>query len=71
MGEVSPTREGERLVAESFVGDGDEIVVLGSESWTYVLTGKSTTARFAHYYRFSGGKITLFEDLEIGGADVY
>lgn len=71
MGEVAPTRQGERLVAESFVGDGDEIVVLGSESWTYVPTGKSTTARFAHHYRFSGGKITMFEDFEIAGRDVY
>lgn len=71
MGEIAPSRDGEELRPESFIGDGDEMVVLGTESWTYVPTGKSTEARFAHHYRFSDGKIALFEDFEPAGADVY
>lgn len=38
MGEIAPSREGEKLAPESFIGDGDEIVVLGTETWTYVPT---------------------------------
>lgn len=71
MGEITPTRDDEKLVPELFVEDGDELVVLGTESWTYVPTGKSTEARFAHHYTFRQGRIVLFEDFEPAGADVY
>jgi hypothetical protein len=71
MGEIAPFREGETLAPDSFVADGDVVVILGTEHWTYVPAGESVKDRFTHHYRFEGGKIVLFEDSEPAGAELY
>jgi len=44
--------------ADTFLGDGDRVVVLGRECGTVRRTGKTLTAPFAHVLTVEAGRIT-------------
>ncbi|MFT4649643.1 MAG: ketosteroid isomerase-like protein [Glaciecola sp.] len=47
-------------VPADFVCEGDTVVGLGQYSGTYIATGKSFTAPFAHVWKLLDGKVTSF-----------
>jgi uncharacterized protein len=50
-----------QAVVEEWLDAGDIIVALGEYRGTYKSTGKSTTAAFAHVYKFKNGRIFKFQ----------
>jgi uncharacterized protein len=46
----------------SFVADGDKVVVLGYEEGTARATGRDWKAHFTHVFTVSGGKITAHRE---------
>ena len=45
----------------TYLADGDQVAAFGVYSGTYLETGKSMTASFAHLYRLKDGKIVSME----------
>ena len=52
--------DGYRVDAQTFVSEGDMVVVLGLYSGTYKATGKSFVAPFAHVWTLREGKVVRF-----------
>ncbi|MEA5503979.1 nuclear transport factor 2 family protein [Halotia wernerae UHCC 0503] len=50
-----------QAVVEEWLDARDRIVALGEYRGTYKSTGKSTTAAFAHVYKFKNGRIFKFQ----------
>ncbi len=50
-----------QAVVEEWLDAGEIIVALGEYRGTYKSTGKSTTAAFAHVYKFKNGRIFKFQ----------
>lgn len=48
---------GYRASVHTYLEDGDQVAAFGTYSGTYVATGKSMQASFAHLYRLKDGKI--------------
>lgn len=53
--------DGFSAAPREFVAQGDTVVVLGTYSGTYIATGKSFTAPFAHVWKVAGGTVATFE----------
>lgn len=53
--------EGFTAVPAEFVCDGSTVVALGEYSATYLGTGKSFRAPFAHVWKFDGGRVVSFQ----------
>jgi ketosteroid isomerase-like protein len=53
--------EGLSVNPESFVSEGDRVVVLGRYKGTYRATGKAVNAQFVHAWTLSGGKVAGFQ----------
>ena len=45
--------------------------MLGHEEFTVIATGKRVKCPFVHHLTFRDGRITLFEDFEVAGADAW
>jgi uncharacterized protein len=53
--------EGFTAIPKEFVTDGDTVISLGEYSGTYILTGKSFRAPFAHVWKLKEGKVVTFQ----------
>ena len=53
--------EGYQAKVHTYLADGDRVAAFGAYSGTYLKTGKSMTATFAHLYRLKDGKIVSME----------
>ena len=49
---------------EEYLASGDSVAVLGNCRGTYRATGKATTARFVHVYRFRDRRIVRYESID-------
>jgi ketosteroid isomerase-like protein len=52
----------EAFEPQSFVADGDIVVVLGYEEGTFRQTGRKWKAHFTHTFTVSGGKVTAHRE---------
>ena len=50
-----------RAQVHTYLADGDRVAAFGVYSGTYLATGKSMSASFAHLYRLQHGKIVSME----------
>jgi ketosteroid isomerase-like protein len=55
--------DGFRCEPEAFVGEGDQVAVLGWYSGTYKKTGRAFRARFVHWFTVPAQTITRFEQI--------
>lgn len=53
--------DGYAAVPREFIADGSTVVALGEYSGTYLATGKSFRAPFAHVWKFEKGKAVPFQ----------
>ena len=52
----------QRFEPESFVSEGDRVVVLGNETTRFKATGKVLDMRWAHVFTVRNGKVVAFEE---------
>lgn len=57
FGRLATEWTGYRAEVHTYLEDGDRVAAFGDYSGTYVATGKSMKAAFAHLYRLRDGKI--------------
>lgn len=53
--------EGYQAKVHTYLADGDQVAAFGVYSGTYLRTGRSMRATFAHLYRLENGKIASME----------
>ena len=52
----------ERFEPQTFLADGDRVIVLGDDTARVKATGKVLTERWAHAFTLKNGKIVAFEE---------
>ena len=62
--QVAEFFKGVRFEPESFVSEGDRVVVLGSETTRFKATGKVLDMRWAHVFTVRNGKVVAFEEYQ-------
>ena len=61
---VNSLSEIQRFEPESFVSEGDRVVVLGNETTRFKATGKVLDMRWAHVFTVRNGKVVAFEEYQ-------
>ncbi len=67
MQAVMPQIEDPKWNVEFVLAEGDDIVVVGTETFRVTATDTSAEGRFVHVLKLRDGKIVLFEDFEMAG----
>lgn len=49
------------VVPQSFIADGETVVVLGSYSWKHKVTGEPASVKMAHVWTLRGDKAVAFQ----------
>jgi len=61
---VNSLLEIQRFEPESFVSEGDRVVVLGNETTRFKATGKVLDVRWAHVFTVRNGTVVAFEEYQ-------
>ena len=59
---INELYEFQRFEPQTFVADGDKVVVLGEDTLTVKATGKTVTESWAHVFTIKNGKIVRFQE---------